>query len=241
MPTTHLLKTLQRLPIFGRALLRLILRLRQAGFKDSASYWQNRYSRGGTSGLGSCGSYAQFKANVVNDFVKKRNIVSVIEFGCGDGNQLSLMRYPNYVGLDVSPTAIDRCRAHFAGDDRKQFFLYEPSTLHRNSVPYRAELGLSLDVIYHLVEDDIYERYMAQLFSAATKYVIVFSSDTDDNPDYAGPHLKHRQFSRTIGQTMPNWQLLDRIPNTVVSHGQSELAGAPADFYIYHKRSDRPV
>ena len=38
----------------------------------------------------------------------------------------------------------------------------------------RAELALSLDVIYHLVEDTVYESYMGQLFDSATKYVIVY-------------------------------------------------------------------
>jgi hypothetical protein len=37
--------------------------------------------------------------------VAERRIRSVIEFGCGDGNQLGLMRYPSYLGLDIEPCA----------------------------------------------------------------------------------------------------------------------------------------
>lgn len=35
----------------------------------------------------------------------------------------------------------------------------------------QAELALSLDVIYHLNEDEIYEEYMQQLFKAGIRYI----------------------------------------------------------------------
>ena len=58
---------------------------------NSASYWDSRYVSGGTSGAGSYGHLAEFKANVLNTFVANRNIKLVIEFGFGDGNQLILV------------------------------------------------------------------------------------------------------------------------------------------------------
>jgi SAM-dependent methyltransferase len=236
-----LLKRLEHLPLIGPVLLRILMRARHAGFGGSASYWETRYARGGTSGLGSFGAYARLKAEIVNGFVERHSVTSVIEFGCGDGNQLALMRYPSYTGLDVSSAAIARCREQFARDDAKRFFLYEPLTRHRDGVPYHADLALSLDVIYHLVEDEVFERYLAHLFAAAKKYVIIFSSDTDENPGYAGPHLKHRKFSRTVEQKLPGWRLLQVVKNTAVSADQSELAGAAADFYIYERNPDRPA
>src|SRR5690606_4241845 len=76
----------------------------------SADYWEQRYARGGNSGAGSYGKLAEFKAEVLNAFVRERQIRSVIDFGCGDGAQLALAEYPSYVGLDVSPTALHICR-----------------------------------------------------------------------------------------------------------------------------------
>ncbi len=52
---------------------------------------------------------------------------AVIELGCGDGNQLPLAAYPQYIGLDVSKTAIELCKIRFACDPGKSFFLYDNS------------------------------------------------------------------------------------------------------------------
>lgn len=82
---------------------------RRLKFTNSKSYWESRYQKGGNSGFGSYGRLAKFKAEVLNDFVAKNSIQSVMEFGCGDGNQLKLAVYPKYIGLDVSPKAIKRC------------------------------------------------------------------------------------------------------------------------------------
>src|SRR5689334_14993422 len=82
----------------------------------SASYWADRYQAGGNSGVGSYGVLADFKAATLNDFVAANNVGSVIEFGCGDGNQLSLANYPRYLGLDVAKGAIELCRTRFGGD-----------------------------------------------------------------------------------------------------------------------------
>ena len=77
-----------------------LLRQRLA-FKGSASFWEHRYATGGWSGSGSYGELVRGKAEFLNAFVKERSIGSAVEFGCGDGNQLSLANYPPYAGLDV--------------------------------------------------------------------------------------------------------------------------------------------
>jgi hypothetical protein len=81
---------------------RLSLLRQQLGFNGSSSFWERNYARGGTSGSGSYGAFAQAKAAFLNEFVHQHDLQSVIEFGCGDGHQLSLADYPRYVGLDVS-------------------------------------------------------------------------------------------------------------------------------------------
>ena len=82
---------------------------RQTAFQSSA-YWQERYRQGSNSGPGSYGRLALFKAEIVNRFVRDHNIADIIEFGSGDGAQLTLADYPRYVGVDVSP-ARWRCAA----------------------------------------------------------------------------------------------------------------------------------
>ncbi len=82
-------------------------------FPGSANYWNSRYKRGGNSGAGSYNRLADFKAKVLNEFCDHNNIQKVIEFGCGDGNQLSLANYKEYIGFDVAQKSIDLCREKF--------------------------------------------------------------------------------------------------------------------------------
>jgi SAM-dependent methyltransferase len=145
-----------RIPVLGpvaRALARrtpLVEKLLQKWkFANSSTYWEQRYLTGGTSGAGSYGRLAQFKAETLNAFASRADIQRVIEFGCGDGEQLALAQYPSYVGVDVSPTSIALCTRRFASDRTKRFYLATKVPEHLG----RFDLALSLDVIYHLVED----------------------------------------------------------------------------------------
>lgn len=116
---------------------------------NSKKYWENRYSTGGNSGAGSYGKFAQYKSIILNEFVQNNKINKVIEFGCGDGNQLQLAKYPEYLGLDVSTTALDLCKNKFKHDKSKVF---KPLKQYKQET---ADLVLSLDVIFHLVEDKV--------------------------------------------------------------------------------------
>ena len=113
-------------------------------------------------------------------------INSVIEFGSGDGAQLELAVYPDYTGVDVSDTILEATRRKFAGQESMRF-------LHASEVTLadQADLSLSLDAIYHLVEDAVFETYMNQLFDAAKRYVIVYSSNEDKlaEPARAAPQF----------------------------------------------------
>jgi hypothetical protein len=202
-------------------------------FRDSASYWETRYASGGHSGVGSYNKFAQFKADVLNQFVREHQIASVIEFGCGDGNQLTLASYPEYSGYDVSSTAVAMCRERFATDLAKAFRMV------REYAGETADLAISLDVVFHLVEDSIFEDYMRRLFAASRRYVIVYSSDTDDNQGYEGTHVRHRKFTRWVGDNLSNWKLIQHIPNRYPYRGDY-TQGSFADFFIYETKECDP-
>ena len=119
---------IKRIPLIGN-LVRKIYQTIAANnstvqpFPGSEKYWETRYAAGGNSGVGSYDKFAEFKADTINRFVVDRQIQSVIEFGCGDGNQLKLATYPRYIGFDVSETIISSCQDCFADDDCKTFKL----------------------------------------------------------------------------------------------------------------------
>ena len=150
-------------------------------FTGSSDFWVQCYGDGKGSGLWSRGYLSEFKAEIINSFVREHKIRSVIELGCGDGNQLKLAEYDKSTGLDISPDAITLCRRLFSGDTTKTFGLVDE---YRGET---AELAISLDVVYHLVEDDVYFHYLKLRFGAARRFVIIYSSNTDSNLDATFP------------------------------------------------------
>jgi hypothetical protein len=225
-------KVVSNVPIVGIALKRLYRSLRGKtgiAFQSSYQYWDERYRMGGNSGAGSYKRLARFKAEVLNEFVRDHSIKTIIELGCGDGAQLGLAEYPNYVGVDVSPWAVKKCRSIFRGDARKRFFLSTEIPTNQ-----KAELALSLDVIYHLVEDKIFDAYMHQLFQVAERYVILYSSN--DDKKLSVPHVRHRAFSQWVDHYCPEWELGAVIKNRYPHDPDDPENTSFADFFIYQKR-----
>ena len=218
---------IKRIPIVGSFIIKTFREVffKIMPFPGSEQYWIERYNSGRNSGEGSYNKLAEFKAETINDFVKDNNIETIIEYGCGDGNQLRLAEYPSFIGFDVSPKAIELCRQIFQHDKGKRFSLmseYKGET---------AQLTLSLDVIYHLVEDEIYYSYMERLFNSSERFVIIYSSDFDKEQKY---HEKRRQFTRWVKTNKPHWKLIRQIPNRFQYDDKSE-EGSLSDFYIYEK------
>ncbi len=195
-------------------------------FDKSTRYWDERYRLGGNSGAGSYGDVASFKADFMNRFVADNSVETVLELGCGDGAQLSLAAYPRYIGLDVSKTVIARCSESFSSDHSKFFATYQPRDSDVISKFFCADLTLSQDVIYHLVEDDIYTSYMALMFSASRRFSIFFSSDKDEKTRW--PHVRHRHFTKYTERNFPGFKLthVDKNPY------QNESC---ADYYVYER------
>lgn len=202
-------------------------------FHHSAQCWDDRYRLAGNSGAGSYGRLAEFKAQVLNTFVEREKISSVMEFGCGDGNQLSLARYPRYTGFDVSEHALQRCQQRFASDPSKAFY---PVSAWKGKT---AELALSLDVIYHLIEDGVFTQYMETLFNAAERFVAIYASNDEKLNALLGGHVKHvrhRKFTDWIVKyKSAEWELLDWIPNAYPFDIRDQNNTSFADFYLFRR------
>lgn len=199
-------------------------------FSNSAQYWEERYARNGTSGSGSYGRLARFKADTINAFVHNHGIETVAEFGCGDGAQLELADYPNYIGFDVSPTAVQMCRRRFAAKENYEFYLVGSRDYNQLS---SVECALSLDVIYHLVEDDVYENYMRKLFSSSRRHVVIYSHAFDE--EYVGTHELGRDFRKWVSQHAPDWALVSITTNPYPWDAKDPHDTSRADFYFYIK------
>ncbi len=197
-------------------------------FTTSEQYWIDRYKNGGNSGAGSYNNLAEFKAKVLNPFVANNEIKSVIEYGCGDGNQLVYFTFPKYTGFDVSQNALDLCKARFSEDSTKEFYLMDEANA------YKADLTISLDVLYHLIEDEVFYKYLRDLFDAANKYVIIYACDKNNYGKFAD-HVKPRAFTGWIKDNVSNFEMIKHIPNDFPFNANDEVNTSFADFYIFRK------
>ncbi|MED3875751.1 methyltransferase domain-containing protein [Lysinibacillus capsici] len=191
---------------------------------NSKKYWEDRYTDGGNSGAGSYDKLAEYKADIINNFIKKKKIIDVIEWGCGDGNQLGKLSIVNYTGYDVSKTVVRMCKEKYLNDSSKKFIHFDGNKLILDE---KAEMSLSLDVIYHLIEDDVFESYLYNLFSNSKKYICIYSSNFNR---FHAAHVKDRVFTDYVKRLFPEWRLMEIIENPLKNQEPTD-----SDFYFYEK------
>lgn len=223
-------KLLKKIPIVGSIAILIKKKISPPSrFTNSQDYWINRYKSGGNSGAGSYNNLAEFKGEIINSFVSKKSIQTVIELGCGDGNQLEYFKLPSYIGFDISDLIINKCKVKFNYDKSKQF-------LNLNEISnHRADMVMSLDVIYHLIEEETYNSYMNHLFDLSNQYVIIYANDDNDQSGNYAPHVKPRKFSCWIEKNKVEFKLIEYIPNKYpFVKGKGETTSI-SDFYIYER------
>ena len=179
---------------------------------NSKEYWEERYKSGGNSGAGSRGIIANYKAKIINDFVRVKNIQTVCELGCGD-YLFQLYNVPDFIGHDVSSFIIEQNR-------KKSNLKFTTSMKELTSY----DLTISMDVILHLIEEDVYQEYMKDLFRLSDKYVIIYSTNWDET--LSGIHNKFRKFIIDIPNT---YELIEFINNP------HKGPDTQADFFIFKK------
>ncbi|MDP9580712.1 UNVERIFIED_ORG: 2-polyprenyl-3-methyl-5-hydroxy-6-metoxy-1,4-benzoquinol methylase [Bacillus sp. 1751] len=190
-------------------------------------YWEDNYSNGGTSGKGSYGVLAQFKGEVINQFIKGKRIHTVIEFGCGDGNQLKYMNYPSYLGMDISPTSIDICSKMFEKDKTKSFLLYNPKYFINNGY-FKSDLVVCLDVLYHITNEDDFWKTLDDIFSCKPFYIILYTRVTKPEEFVYGiPTIQDRDILSCLSRYQ-DYKLIQ-----IIEQKYKELSGA--SFIILEK------
>jgi cyclopropane fatty-acyl-phospholipid synthase-like methyltransferase len=183
-----------------------------------AGYWDRRYREGRTSGAGSEGEEGAYKAQYVSEFIRHREVTSVIDWGCGDGQVLELVDLHGalYHGVDCSPTILDRMRRKFPQHSFSTDEVHQPT----------ADLALSMDVLFHLPADHDYNAYLHDLFKSARRFVIIYATN------YAGGrtarHVFRREFTPDIAKRFPDWEL------TTV---ETPLREGLASFFVYEKKA----
>tara|TARA_R110000772_G_scaffold40132_14_gene94001 strand:- start:618 stop:899 length:282 start_codon:yes stop_codon:yes gene_type:complete len=91
-------------------------------------------------------------------------------------------------------------------------------------------------VIYHLIEDEIYDAYLANLFEASSRYTLIYASNFEHfSPEL--PHVRHRQFGRDVADRFPEWELVEAFDNPYAKPHSSKEYGSFAKFFLFRKCS----
>lgn len=189
---------------------------------NSKEYWENRYKSGQTSGNGSYGFLSEYKSDFINNYIKDNNIKSLVEYGCGDGNQLSLIKCDKIIGVDVSETAIKKCKNLIPTGD---FIWLNDGKF----ITEKTDLLLSLDVIYHLIEDDVYDNYIQNIVNHGSDHLIIYSANYESNEKFAS-HVKPRKFTEHP-LLNEKYELKSIVKNKYPSTNHKK--GSFSDWYIF--------
>jgi len=189
---------------------------------NTKNIWESRYNNGGNSGNGTYNELYIFKRDIINDIINKYNIKNIIDFGCGDGNQIKEFNINKYVGIDIALSAINICKMKYKDDNTKSFFTYNEI----NNIKSQYDLSISLDVLYHILEEDLFIDYLKKIFNFSSKYILIYSSNYDDHTE---GHMHTRKFTNYVEKLFPNWVLNIKIK-------QIYPKKSSADFYLYEKK-----
>jgi hypothetical protein len=199
-------------------------------FPGSETHWQRHYEHGGNSGPGSYGVSAAYKADLINRAVRERGISSIVELGCGDGNQLAYLEVDQYIGLDISKTALHRCIERYGSNMKRSFIWYDQNCFHDPLCIVSADCAMSLDVVFHLIEDNVFARYIHNLFNCGRRFVIIYGLDEEQvKPGHVS--VRFRAYSSYIAANIPDFRVAQHVTKT----------GKFGDFYLYERISNDKI
>jgi hypothetical protein len=131
--------------------------------------------------------------------------------------------------LDVSSTIVASCKEKFKSDSNKRFIHYKPGDFVSDDST-KSDLALSLDVLYHIVEENNYFTHLKDLFSLGKRFVIIYSTNFYLEET---EHVLHRKFTEDVLRLFPDWMLVGHIKNPFPGNGEQE---SMADFFVFEKK-----
>ena len=118
------------------------------------------------------------------------------------------------------------CCRWFASDCTKRYELlgHEAGT---------HDVALSLDVVYHLVEDGTFEDFISKLLDIAGQYVFIHSSYMIES--LVDSDVRHRLFTEWIHAHRREWKLDHHLVNAFPFDPRDPESTLFADFYVFSR------
>lgn len=163
---------------------------------DERSCWDERYKGGGFSGKGSRGEEAQWKLDLIFEWLTKTGASSIIDFGCGDGHLAFriLERFPliRYIGLDISATVIEanKLQALQKGlANRATFKTFDISTPWQGEP---ADCAICMDVLFHIKQLTSFQQVEQNIHNAAGKVALYSNLNETARDEAKAAHVFYR-------------------------------------------------
>ena len=187
---------------------------------SSRKYWNRRYSKGrGSSLVPQKKEILEFKSQSINFFIYQNNIKNMLDYGCGDGVFMNLLKVDQYHGVDISDGIISRLNEQYKHDNTKEFYW------KREKPNVKYDLVLSMDVMDNLVEDSLYNEYIGHCAKNCGKFLIV-SGSNKSAPYSAGSYVKQRAFSEDLKNA--DFELVQQV----------EILDSGSYLYFYKKLTE---
>ena len=130
-------------------------------------YWESRYACGGSSGAGSIGINREWKWQVITSFLPQ--IDQVIDVGCGDLSFWEGRCCPNYIGIDISETIINRNRK----EKPEWTFFVSPAENFIHGI--RSKCVFCFDLLFHIIDTHAFIKILNNICNYSTDYVFIYT------------------------------------------------------------------
>ena len=160
-------------------------------------YWETRYSKGihgGKSGPGSVGENRTWKWSIIDRFIDVKE-ADVLDIGCGDLSFWEGRTCKSYLGLDFSPTIIQRNKLR----NPEWKFIQGDASVNHN---FQADIVFCFDMLFHIMSDDVYFDILRNLSKWTNKWLFIYTwheryfndEPTDGKYQYFRPLQKHLEY-----------------------------------------------
>lgn len=157
-------------------------------------YWENIYASGGNSGAGSRGKLKDWKWSQITESIGDTS--NIVDIGCGDMKFIGGHEPINYVGIDISKTIIDVNKLVYPN------YIFYNINADQYIPQLRAPVVLCMDLLFHIIDDDIYYKILDNIIKYSSKYIVIYSWDKNPIPLW---NLKARYYGSNKYQKFRNF------------------------------------
>ncbi|CEM05594.1 unnamed protein product [Vitrella brassicaformis CCMP3155] len=155
---------------------------------SSAVWGRNKDGRGHSGGGSTKESTDNFRL-LLEDFLRQRNIRSIVDAGCGDWEWTQFVDWrpvEEYIGVDVVPSVIARNQELYGSHNRT---FHARSILEKDNLP-PADLLMCKDVLQHLPTPMVHKFIASHLTAHDGRYKYKYALLTNDRCKVRRLHIR---------------------------------------------------